>query len=175
VRRLVTVMLACSSALVLPAAASAATACPGAGRSPARLGPDAARAATLCVLNRERAAHGLSALRLDGRLTKAAQGHSADMVAHRYFAHESRSGATFSARIKHTGWTRHRRSWTVGENIAWGRGRGATPRAIAAAWMRSAAHRANILSGRFHVIGIGIVSGTPTGHGGATYSTDFGS
>jgi uncharacterized protein YkwD len=174
VRRLVTVSLACSAALLAPAAASAATTCPGAGRSPARLGPAAARAATLCVLNRERAARGLGALRLDGRLTSAAQGHSDDMVAHRYFAHESRSGATFSARIKHTGWTSHRRSWTVGENLGWATGR-ATPRAIAAAWMRSAGHRANILSGRFHVIGIGIASGTPTGRRGATYSTDFGS
>ena len=174
-RRLVAILFACSAAVALPATASAATSCPGAGRSPAQLGPGAARAATLCLLNRERAAHGLRALRFDGRLTRAAQGHSNDMVAHRYFAHESRSGSPFSARIKHTGWTRHRRSWTVGENIAWGtRGR-ATPRSIVASWMHSAGHRANILNGRFHVIGIGIATGTPNGGGGATYSTDFGS
>jgi uncharacterized protein YkwD len=175
VRRLVAVLLACSAVVLVPATASAATPCPGAGRSPAQLGPDAARAATLCVLNRERAAHHLRALRLDGRLTSAAQGHSDDMVAHRYFAHESRSGATFGSRIKHTGWTRHRRSWTVGENIAYGTGGSATPRAIAVAWMHSAGHRANILSRRFHVIGIGIATGTPNGESGATYSTDFGS
>jgi uncharacterized protein YkwD len=175
VRRFVTSLFACSFLVILPATASAATACPGAGRSPAQLGPDAARTTTLCALNRERAAHGLRALRLDVRLTAAAQGHSDDMVAHRYFAHESRSGATFGTRIKHTGWTRNRRSWTIGENIAYGTGGSATPRAIAAAWMHSAGHRANILSGRFHAIGIGIATGTPDGDGGATYSTDFGS
>ena len=52
------------------------------------------------------------------------------MVAKRYFAHDSKSGATFLTRIKRTGWTRSRRSWTVGENIGYGTGSYATPRAM---------------------------------------------
>ena len=40
--------------------------------------------------------------------------------------------------------------------------------------MQSADHRQNILNPRFRVIGIGIVSGTPVGTAGATYTTDFG-
>jgi uncharacterized protein YkwD len=175
-RRLVALLL-CSAtvAAVAAPAASAATRCAGAGRSVEQLGTSAARTATLCALNRERARHGLRALRVNARLTKAAQGHSRDMVAHRYFAHESRDGSGFGARIKRTGWTRHRRSWMLGENIGYGSGSSATPAAIVSAWMHSAGHRANILQRRFRSIGIGIASGTPGGDGGATYSTDFGS
>ena len=98
------------------------------------------------------------------------------MVANRYFAHDSRSGAGFSARIASTGWMHGRSAWNVGENIAWGSGALATPRAIVKAWMHSAGHRHNILQPRFHVIGIGIGAGAPTGDGsGKTYTTDFGS
>ena len=83
------------------------------------------------------------------------------MVAKRYFAHDSRSGARFSARIARTGWMSGRAKWSVGENIAWGSGSQAAPPSIVAAWMRSAGHRKNILSSRFRVIGIGIVRGAP--------------
>jgi uncharacterized protein YkwD len=169
------VLLCSAVAVVAPATASAGSRCAGAGRTVEQLGAGAASAATLCLLNRERAARGLSALRPDGRLARAARSHARDMVAHRYFAHESRDGSGFGTRIRHTGWMRHRRSYNLGENIAYGSGGRATPRAIVAAWMHSAGHRANILQRRFRVIGIGIASGTPSGAGGATYSTDFGS
>ena len=97
------------------------------------------------------------------------------MVAGRYFAHDSRSGARFSARIARTGWMSGRARWSVGENLAWGSGTQATPSSIVAAWMKSAGHRHNILSPRFRVIGIGIASGAPvSATDGATYTTDFG-
>ncbi len=169
-RRIAVASLCCAViAAVTAPAASATGRCAGAGQPLEQLGVDAARAATLCALNRERAAHHVGALRLDARLNLAAQGHSNDMVAKRYFDH-----GDFGARIQRTGWTRHRRSWTLGENIGYGSGGSATPRAIVSAWMHSAGHRANILERRFHSIGIGIASGTPDGDGGATYSTDFG-
>jgi len=171
--------LACSSLLALTAFGAApamadAAGCSGADRSPAKLGRSGASRVTLCLLNRERAAHGVRPLHLDGKLSRAARGHARDMVAKHYFAHDSRSGASFSTRIKRTGWTRARRSWTVGENIGWGGGALATPRAMVRAWMNSAGHRANILSRSFRLIGIGIAKGAPTGGGGATYATDFG-
>jgi uncharacterized protein YkwD len=131
---------------------------------------------TLCLLNAERSKHGAQPLRLDARLHLAAVRHSRDMVAQRYFAHESRSGARFSSRIARTGWMSGRGRWSVGENLAWGSGTRATPTSIVAAWMHSAGHRQNMLNPRFHVIGIGIASGAPVGaNGGATYTTDFGS
>jgi uncharacterized protein YkwD len=170
--------LVCSSLLALtavgaaPAAANAAG-CSGADSTPAQLGGKASRV-TLCLLNRQRAAHGIRALRADGKLARAARGHARDMVAQHYFSHTSRSGASFSARIKRTGWTRTRRSYTVGENIGWGGGSLSTPRQMVRAWMSSAGHRANILDRSFNLIGIGIANGAPTGGSGATYATDFG-
>jgi uncharacterized protein YkwD len=166
--RCLVAMLLC--ALVAPATASAASPCDDADGTLEQLGRPAARAATLCLLNRERAAHGLGALRASARLARAAQGHAADMVRRRYFAH-----GNYGARIARTGWGRNRRAYTIGENLAFGTGGRATARAIVAAWMQSPGHRANILQRRFHAIGIGIASGTPYGDAGATYSTDFGS
>jgi uncharacterized protein YkwD len=166
-RRFVVPALAACSFAVAAAPASAASPC-ASGTS--------ARATTLCLVNAERAAHGVRPLRLDQRLSRAALRHSRDMVANRYFAHESRSGAGFSARIASTGWMRGRSRWNVGENLAWGSGALATPRAIVKAWMHSAGHRHNILQPRFHAIGIGIGAGAPAGNGsGRTYTTDFGS
>ena len=165
---------------VVPALAacslSAAAAAPASAASPCAAGTSA-RATTLCLVNAERAAHGVRPLKLDKRLSRAALRHSRDMVAKRYFAHDSRSGAGFSARIARTGWMHGRRSWNVGENIAWGSGALATPRAIVKAWMRSTGHRHNIMQPRFRVIGIGIGHGVPVSNGGAgaTYTTDFGS
>jgi uncharacterized protein YkwD len=161
-------MLVC--ALFAPATASAASPCDQADGGLDALGVPAARAATLCLLNRERAAHHLGALRDDPKLARAAQGHAADMVQRGYFAH-----GNFGARIARTGWGRHRRTYTIGENLGYGSSGDATPRAIVAAWMESPGHRANILQRRFHAIGIGIAAGTPDGGAGTTYSTDFGS
>ena len=131
---------------------------------------------TLCLINGERRAHGVRTVRTDAKLYRAAIRHSRDMVANRYFAHESRSGARFSARIARTGWMVGRGRWAVGENLGWGSGTQATPRSIVAAWMKSAGHRKNLLDPRYRVIGIGIASGAPAGtNGGLTYTTDFGS
>jgi uncharacterized protein YkwD len=168
--------LVCSSLLALAAVGAApamAQACSGADSTPAKLGGKAGRV-TLCLLNRERAARGVRPLRANSKLARAARGHARDMVARRYFSHQSRSGASFSARIKRTGWTRSRRSYTMGENIGWGGGSLSSPRAMVRGWMNSAGHRANILSRSFKQIGVGIANGAPTGGSGATYATDFG-
>ncbi len=166
--RCLAALLVCAA--IAPASASAASPCDDADGTLEQLGLPAARAATLCLLNRERGSRGLDALRASSKLASAAQGHAADMVDRRYFAH-----GDYGARIAHTGWGRRRRTYTIGENLGFGSGGGATPRAIVAAWMESAGHRANILQRRFHAIGVGIASGTPDGDAGATYSTDFGS
>jgi uncharacterized protein YkwD len=77
-------------------------------------------------------------------------------------------------RIRRSGYLRGARSWTVGENIAWGSGSRSSVRAIVNAWMNSSGHRANILSRSFRAVGIGIAYRTPANTGGATYTTDFG-
>src|SRR3712207_9413731 len=95
------------------------------------------------------------------------------MVGARYFSHDSRSGDEFDDRIVRTGYTRGSRA-ILGENLAWGSGGLATPRAIVRGWMRSPGHRRNILHGQFREIGIGVVKGKPGHRDGATYATGFG-
>ena len=164
------------AASFVPAAPASAAGpdCPSAGQSPRELSVTEVRVATLCLLNAERRAHGLAPLQHHRRLALAGTRHVRDMVGARYFAHDSRSGRRFSARIARTGYAGGRRA-VFGENLAWGTGALATPRAIVRAWMQSPGHRANILRPEFREIGIAVAAGTP-GHGadGATYATEFG-
>lgn len=160
--------------LFLAAAPGASAACGNAGTSPDKATRRALVRATLCVLNAERARYDLGALRLSRRLSTAARRHSRAMVRERFFSHDSLNGGSFVDRIRATGYLEGVESWSVGENIAYGSGERSTPRSIGRAWMNSPGHRANILSGAFREIGIGIASGTPVGAGGATYTTDFG-
>jgi uncharacterized protein YkwD len=133
-------------------------------------------AAVLRLFNIARARHGVPPLRDGPRLAQAARAHSRDMVAHRYFAHVSRSGERPSRRIAHTGWMRGRRRWHVGENLAWGTRRNARPAAIVVAWLRSRDHRRIMLDPVYRLVGVGISRGTPfTGsRHGLTYTADFG-
>src|SRR3954467_852523 len=170
--------LALALAVVLVAApgASAAGACGAANASVRTATKRALVRATLCQLNADRRRNGLRPFRLSRRLSAAARAHSRAMARRHFFSHDSLNGASFLDRIRRTGYLHGARSWTVGENIAYGSGRLSTPRAIGRAWMNSPGHRANILSSSFHAIGIGIAAGTPHGRGptGATYTTDFG-
>ena len=168
------VALALVAVLVATPAASAAGACGAANASVRTATKRALVRATLCQLNADRRRHGLRPLRLNRRLATAARGHSRAMARRHFFSHDSLNGASFLDRIRGTGYLHGARSWTVGENIAYGSGRLSTPRSIGRAWMNSPGHRANILSRSFRSVGIGIAAGTPYGSGGATYTTDFG-
>ncbi len=165
-----------AAAMAVPAVVSTGTALAAAHCSaePSAAGPSAT---VLRMLNAIRATHGVAPLRLDRRLARSARRHSCDMVAHHSFAHESRSGARFSARIARAGWMRRHRRWTVGENLAWGTGPEADPASIAMAWLQSPPHRDILLERRFRVVGIGVVRGTPIAgsQDGRTYTADFGS
>jgi uncharacterized protein YkwD len=163
------------AALAGGATTAAAEACAGATARVSQVERDVMIGATLCLLNRERARHGLTPLRLSSRLSVAARRHSRDMVRRHYFSHTSRSGASFVTRIKRTGYLRAARSWSVGENIGWGSGAHSTPSSMVEAWMDSPGHRRNVL-GRFRHVGIGIRAGSPAGGyaDAATYTTDFG-
>jgi uncharacterized protein YkwD len=143
------------------------------------------RAATLCLINRERRRAGERPLRPNRRLRRAAQAHTENMAFGDYFEHvgpggSSRSGGgTPLARLRAVGYISSARvGYEVGENIAWGTLRLATPRAIVAAWMASPPHRANILDGRYRETGIGVSPHPPAslahGQPGAIYTQDFG-
>ena len=132
--------------LVAVPSASAAGSCAAAKASVANTSNRSLVRATLCVLNGERARHKLAPLRLNRKLSRAARAHSRAMARRNFFSHDSLGGASFVDRIRGTGYLSNARSWSVGENIAYGSGRRATPRSIGTAWMNSPGHRANILS-----------------------------
>lgn len=168
--------------LVLPATgsgrrATASAACAAAGAHPQRVSMSVARHATLCLINAERRKRGLRPLRHNARLAKAASRHARDMTRRKYFSHTSRGGSTFVDRILKARYVRSRRGrWVLGENLAWGSGRYATPASIVRSWMRSPGHRRNILDRRFRDIGIALVRRAPRRghHHAATYVTEFG-
>ncbi|MGZ4268575.1 MAG: CAP domain-containing protein [Solirubrobacteraceae bacterium] len=126
----------------------------------------------LCLLNRERAAHGLRPLRPCGSLRRVATRYARAMVARHFFDHVSPSGVTLTGRVRRSAYLRGTRTWTLGENIAYDSD--GSPAAIVAEWMASSGHRANILDPSYRDIGVGIASGLPVGGAGATYVTDFG-
>lgn len=153
---------------------SQAAECSGSETPAYELGGDKARAATLCLINRERAARGMKPLRSDRKQQKAASGHNKLMIRKRCFSHQCSGERDLVGRMEDSGYLPCSCSWSVGENIAWGSGSTSSPRSIVSAWMNSAPHRANILNGQFEEIGIGIHSGSPEGSKQtATYTTDF--
>ena len=73
------------------------------------------------LLNDIRRDHKLPPFTFSAALRSAAREHSSDMLARQYFEHDA-PDETFDHRIR-----RHLNSTLVGENIAWGTGRYATP------------------------------------------------
>ena len=97
-------------------------ACPDARLTPSASNIAQVRAATLCLVNRERAAHGERAAALEHRAsTRAAQAHTESMAFGDYFEHVGPGGQTPLARMRAAGYIYSSRvGFEVGENIAWG-------------------------------------------------------
>jgi uncharacterized protein YkwD len=176
-RLLVPIALSCA-AIALPASASAAAPCANANLVPTAANGPQVRAATLCLINRERTSRGLRALRHDGQLRKVAQSYSGLMVRDSFFDHVGSDGSTVLSRIKgRTTYLKRVARWSVGENLYWGSGQQGTPQASVRGWLNSPPHRHNMLNPRFRDIGIGIALGAPedvAGAPAATYTTEFG-
>jgi uncharacterized protein YkwD len=162
----------------VPAAAHSSV-CPNADLEPNAANLDLVDAATLCLVNRERAGQGESPLRVDAALACSAQRHSDAMAAGDYFEHVGPSGDTPVDRMRACGYRLSSSvGYEAGENIAWGTLWLATPRSIVSAWMASPGHRANILDARYRDTGIGVsahpLSSLAHGQRGAMYTQDFG-
>jgi uncharacterized protein YkwD len=158
-----------------PSARATQHGCENADLQPAAGNLAEVRAAVLCLHNEIRERHDLPLLRENLRLRRAAAGHSEDMVARRYFEHTAPGGVTMVDRILRARYARSDQGWSFGENLAWGTGRLATPRGVMRAWMESPGHRANVLRRSYRELGVGVVTGIPSGAGhGATYTADFG-
>jgi uncharacterized protein YkwD len=153
--------------------------CPGADLRPTEKDLGRIRAATLCLVNRERAGQGERPLAPNQRLGQAAQAHTESMAFGDYLKHDGPRGETPLSRMRATGYISSSQiGYEVGENIGWGTLWEATPRAIVAAWMASPGHRANILDARFRDTAVGVSPHPPSsrarGQAGAIYTQDFG-
>jgi len=126
----------------------------------------------LALINHARARHGLQRVTVARTLERAARAHSREMVTKDYFTHSSFSGESFSARIIRFGYTFSGCTrWTVGEDIAYGRGSLGSPKAIFRAWMHSKPHRQVILTKLFRNAGIGRARGDFRGMDGVIFFT----
>ncbi|MHB1192914.1 MAG: CAP domain-containing protein [Longimicrobiales bacterium] len=111
------------------------TAAPG---GPEHCSPTAGQR-SMDMVNAERTRHGLTPLTADTVLVRAARVHAEDMARHGFVSHQGSDGSDPSQRLDRVGYL-----WIwVGENIAAGQ---ESPDDVVAGWIRSADHRANILS-----------------------------
>ena len=169
--RFVILGLCCGVVGLLPTAASARThrahaavVCANSDAAANQASVETMRAAVVCLINKQRAAHGLVVLRHSFRLDHSAQGWTNRMVSHSLFSH----GSDFAARITAAGlrWS------SAGENIATGF---LTPAEVVDAWMKSTGHCQNILSPNYSFVGTGVNSNPVSGYasGPATWTQDF--
>jgi uncharacterized protein YkwD len=175
-------LLACAGALVgsgAPAvAATRASTCRGANLQPSASDARAAVTATLCLVNRLRAAHGLRPLRANAQLDGVAAGQVASMVREDWFADDRPTGQTPLTLVARTRYAAHAPGFSVGQNIAWGTGSYATPAHIVAEWLASAPHREVMLAAGYRDVGAGVMPAVPAVvhplGSGATYAIELG-
>lgn len=117
----------------------------------------------LDLINQERAAAGLSPVKLNKLLNDSSEDHSQWMINTDNFSHNGQGGSTAIERMQAANYP-FEGSWSSGENIALQSERGAEGIADDVAQlhqglMESPGHRANILNPDFTEIGIGIERG----------------
>jgi uncharacterized protein YkwD len=158
------------ASLTLFAAPAAASRCGVASAEGKRQKPLAKQ--ITCLVNRARAARGLSRLRRSGKLSHAARTYARWMARRNVFSHFG--VGTPAARAARTGYLSGAAGWTVGETLAFSRRRDAGW--VVRAWLRSPAHRNVLLRADFEEIGVGASRGTPRpGRAdGITVAADFG-
>lgn len=106
------------------------------------------------AMNRERAARGLGPLRLEERLSLAAQDRVADMLSKHYFDHVSPEGISPFEWVRKRGYKYN----LIGENLALGY---RSSHSVVSGWMKSPGHRDNILKSGFDEVGIAFSDTSP--------------
>lgn len=106
-------------------------------------------AQALSLLNQDRAANGLGALKANAQLTKLAENYAQDMIKRGYFSHYNPEGLSPFQRMSNAGIAYK----TAGENLAINTSVAAAEKAF----MNSSGHRANILNSTYTDVGIGVV------------------
>jgi uncharacterized protein YkwD len=125
--------------------------------------------AVLGDINAIRASHGLPGVRDDEEIAAGARSHSRTMARHHFFDHASLNGGSWSRRVRKFAHAR-----TLGEVLGYMQAAGnGEARSIVSMWMRSAPHRAILLSRSFDRAGVGRASATWSGMPTSIYTVDF--
>src|SRR5215204_6310174 len=111
---------------------------------------DEQEATMLCLLNWARTKRGLTPLRSESTLMRAADLKAADMVRCQDFSHHA-CGAAPDARARESG---HKGNF--GENISWGTGPARSPKATLDGWLNSDGHRRNLFQPIWTSQGVGL-------------------
>jgi len=120
---------------------------------PSALTISTAESAMLTALNKDRAAAGLVAVRMDPRLMAIARARSADMVAHNYFSHSQPDGRNVFDILSDEAVT----WYGAGEIIAWNTWpTSSTASAANNQWMNSTPHHAIVVSKDYNYVGVGL-------------------
>lgn len=104
---------------------------------------DRYEADVITATNRERTSRKLTALKADSCLDRYAEAQAARMAAQKKMYHQDVSKVLKACKM-----------YTVGENVGYGFPSGAT---VTQAWMNSPSHRANLLTAKYRLIGVGAV------------------
>ena len=123
---------------------------------------DQTRAELLKRHNRERREEGEKPLKLNAKLTAAAQEYADYLAKNGKFSHTAKG--TMSSRVKDAGY----KPRAVGENIAVGQ---SSTSSVLKSWMHSEGHKKNILSDKYSEVGFGIAKDKK---GRLLWVTDFG-
>ena len=146
------------STLTAPAAATA---------RPGKMGR--AERAVVRKVNALRAGSGAAALRGNGRLARAADSHSRDMLRADFFDHPSSNGTSTYDRVR-----TYRRSNLIGETLAYMPVSGGTSaQQIVNMWMASQGHRDVLMDGRFRRSGVAKRRGTLFGTKVTVWTADL--
>jgi uncharacterized protein YkwD len=172
------------AALPMPAGAQATSAirrspsCGDVNLRPTSANPARIDAATLCLIDRIRAAHHLRPLRANHELQTVATTLVGGMVRRNYYNDNSPSGQSPGSLIATIPYGAHAASLSTAQDLGWGTLSDATPAGIVRAWMSSPPHREIILTASFRDAGVGVAPAVPSvlrrGQHGATYAVEFG-
>lgn len=125
--------------------------------------------ALLAEMNAARAQSGLTALKPSPILLKAARRQSTYLLGKQELTHDSPGGKPFWTRIIAAGFKKNR---PMAENLASIEGCGKTANQVVQLWLDSPGHRANLLSKKYTLVGVGSVGRGECGK--SVYTTDFG-
>jgi len=165
----IALLAACVAALVAAAPAGAHRRhrnrpCKWQNAHPSRVGVAAVRSAVLCLINRQRAIHGLPRLHVSGKLNNAAQNWANTMVATR-----NSGNGDLSAQVSAAGYHWSQAGSVVGSGFP-------TAARMVAGWMGDPGHCTVILDPAYRSVGTGVNAHSVAGYWskGATFSEDYG-